>query len=355
MSPDEVRALIEQGADPDGVAPNGIPVLEHALLRYWNGDAVDVVAALATRRDALWIAAGLGDVEGVRRFLDRQGRPTAAARRLRPDFDAVGLPMASLPDPDDEELLHEALVVATLNGRTAVLDEMAARGAPINSLVHGMPLLMFAVGNGMADVVDCLVRHGADLDLRPRTRDDSARALARTMFERMPNDAERRRIVELCGMDPDAILAERDARPVPPPERLPGFDEALALAVDDAARLGQRDVRAENLLFGLLRADDLRGFLARAALMDVARFHAERSDRLRPATDRVEAGDLPMHPEARAAVDAAIALATERRQDVVHPLHLLRALTRVHAGTVALLAGYGANVASLQAELEKAL
>ena len=40
---DVVRALIHQGADPNWVAPNGIPVLEHALLRYWNGAAVDVM------------------------------------------------------------------------------------------------------------------------------------------------------------------------------------------------------------------------------------------------------------------------------------------------------------------------
>ena len=86
MKTEEVRALLDQGADPDWVAPNGITVLEHAILRYWNGEAVDLVAARATPRKALWIAAGLGDVDGVRRFLDAHGKPTAAARKLPPGF-----------------------------------------------------------------------------------------------------------------------------------------------------------------------------------------------------------------------------------------------------------------------------
>ncbi|HEU4720942.1 MAG TPA: Clp protease N-terminal domain-containing protein [Gemmatimonadaceae bacterium] len=355
MSAQQVRDLIEQGADPNWVAPNGLPVLEHALLRYWNGEAVDVVAARTTPRDALWIAAGLGDVDGVRRFLDRRGRPTAAARRLRPDFDAVGLPMASLPDPDDEELLAETLVVATLNGRTAVLREMAARGAPLNSRVHGTPVLHFAVGNGLVRAVECLVQCGADVDLRGTQPDRSARELARTMFEHMPDDADRRRIVELCGMDPDAVLAERDARAAPPPGRLPIFEVALALAADDATRLGRSEVGAENLFIGVLRSSELpRDMLVRAGGLNVDRFRGALADRLRPAADRVE-GDLPFDADAQRAVNAAIASAVNRKGGVVHAAHLLLALLDGHASIAALLDRFGADRAALKAELERML
>ena len=208
MQPDEVRRLLDLGADPNWTAPSGIPVLEHALLRYWNGEAVDVLAARATPRRALWIAAGLGDVEGVDAFLDRRGRPTPEAQRLRPDFVAVGLPgVPALPDPDDEELLLETLMVATLNGRTAVIDYLASRGAPLDSILHGMPILNLAVGNAMPSVVECLVRRGASLDVHGWRPAGTARELARELLEGAPDDTNRRRIATLCGLDADAIVA----------------------------------------------------------------------------------------------------------------------------------------------------
>ena len=339
MTAADVRALLDQGADPNWIAPNGIPVLEHALLRYWDAEAVDALAARATPRRALWIAAGLGDVDGVRAFLDARGRPTPAAHRLRPDFDAAGRAgLPSLPDADDEEILVEALLVAVLNGRTAVIEALAAVGAPVNSLLYGMPLLGIAVGNGMAAAVEGLLRGGADLDLRDRQSDDTPRGMARAMFEHMPDDASRRRILALCGLDATTVLAERDARPVPPPVRLPVFDEALALAADDAARLGHAEVRPEHLLVGLLRLGDAPLHdLLNAGRMDLERLRAELGDRLRAPGDRVDHPALPMHPDARSMVDAAIALATERRQEVVHGVHLLATLLREEGGAAAAL------------------
>ncbi len=108
--------------------------------------AVGVLAARTTLRKALWIAAGLGDVRG---YLDRKHKPTAAAHRMRPDSVAVGMPGAMPPMPcaDHEEVLREVLLVAVLNGRANVFDDLVAYGAPVNSLLYGIPLIQIAVGN----------------------------------------------------------------------------------------------------------------------------------------------------------------------------------------------------------------
>ena len=350
MTAEEVRDLLDRGADPDWVAPNGIPVLEHALLRYMNGEAVDVLAAHTRPRKSLWIAAGLGDVAEVSRFLDGNGRPTAAARALRPDFIVAPGLMPALPDPDDEEVLMEAFIVAAFNGRTAVLEYMVSRGFPVNSLIHETPVINVAVGNAWVPVVESLIRCGADLDLRGRQPDQSARETARELFVQMPDDDARRRIVQLCGLDPEQILAEHAAAPVPPPVRDPEFEEALTLAADDAARLGQPDVRPENLLIGLLRAGGRTlHLLAQAVPIDLPRLRSELDDRLSPPGERVDRRGLSLRADAQEVLDAAIALAAERRRDTVDGIHLLSALTQGEgAAPATLLAGYGARLSALR-------
>jgi hypothetical protein len=358
MKADEVRWLLDRGADPGWVAPNGIPVLEHALIRYWNGEAVDVLAARASPRQALWIVAGLGDVDGVQRFLDARGKPTVAGRRLRPDFGGVGQTgTPQNPEADDEEILIEAFLVAILNGRTAVLNYMLSRGFPVNGLAWGSPLINMVVGNGMVPIVECLVRGGADLDLRGWRPAQTAREIAREMFEDDSENANRRRIVQLCGMDPDAILAERDARPLKPPVVEPKLNEALEFAADDAFRRGQADVGPENLLFGLLRSGGLPlDFFTKYSRIDLDRFRADVWSRVHPNDDRVDRPKLALNDSAQAMVQAAIASATGRRRETVNGLHLLHALTQDAQGPAArLLTQYGANPTTCREEVARML
>lgn len=362
MKEEEVSWLLDHGANPNWVAPNGIPMLEHALVRYWNGAAVDVLVARATPRTSLWISAGLGDVDGVSRFLDRRGRPTAAARRNRPAFDVL-MPTSipSLPDADDEEILIEAVLVAMLNGRTEVTEYMLSRGTPVNSLIFGTPLVNLAVGNAWPDVVESFIRCGADLDLRGWMPNQSAREMAREMFEEDAENEVRRRIVEICGMDPEAILAERGARSAQPTTTRDDLYEALALADDDAARLAQDEVSCENLLFGLLRAGGPPlFFVTEASRLEVRRFYHDSSSRLQPAEGRVEGHarrePLPMDADAQAALEHARSIARERRREVVQGHHLLFALTSPAEGEVAaILRRYGANLAALNDALESNL
>jgi hypothetical protein len=97
-------------------------------------------------------------------------------------------------------------------------------------------------------------------------------------------------------------------------------------------------------------------FFTRVSRMDLDRFRTDVSDRVRPAEDRVDRAGLPLHPEAKAAIDAAIAIATEHRREVVRGVHLLSVLMRAGDGATAdLLARYGGSAAAVTAELEGAL
>lgn len=199
MTTDRIRYLLDRGADASWVLPNGIPVLECALIRYWNGEAVDLIAARTTPRRALWIAAGLGDVDGVRDSLDRRGAPTKTTCRLRPPFDTVGVAgfLAPTPDPDDEEILLEAFVVAMLNHRVATMEYMASRGFDVNSRLYDTPVLNVAVGNQWVPVVESLMRCGASPDLMGYHPDMTAREIARDLLAEAPEDPARRRVMEL--------------------------------------------------------------------------------------------------------------------------------------------------------------
>ena len=122
---------------------------------------------------------------------------------MRPPFGITGPRLSwSSPDPDDEDLLMEAFIIALINGRAAVLEYMVARGFNLNTLAYGVPLIVGAVGDCTVAVVETVVRCGADLDLKGWRPNQSARELARELFVQMPQDPRRRRIAELCGVDP---------------------------------------------------------------------------------------------------------------------------------------------------------
>jgi len=357
LTPEDVRFMLDRGADPNWIAPNGIPVLEHALLRYWNGEAVDLIAQRVTPKSALWIAAGLGDVDGVSRFLDRKGKPTATAYRHRPDFAAAGGPstMLSIPAPDDTEILAEAFFVALLNDRIGVLDYMIDRGFPVDYLEWEMPFVSFAAGNQRLRVVECLVRRGADLDLRGRHPDVSAREMARERFKAMPTDPTARRILELCGAgDPERMIAEMEARPAPEPDAAPKLREALELAGDDAARREQTEIRPDNLLIGIFRATpSLTMGAMRRAKVDIDLLRAEIGARVLPPDERVQRGKLLLGSAAQEVMRAAIAFVKRRKQETVQTAHLLRALCDAdHPFLAELLHRCGSGVVELRDQLD---
>jgi hypothetical protein len=353
MRVDRVRWLIELGADPNWVAPNGLSVLEHAILRWWSGDAVDVLAARAKRRDAAWIAAGLGDVVGLARWFDSNGKLRAEARRDRPNFPAAspGMAMPMIPEPSDEELLFELLIVAAMNGRASTIEYLAKRGANVNSRLWEVPLLVVAVGNGWANSVEALLRCGADPELRGWRPSTSAREMAKEMLEHP--DASSRRIAELFGLDPDAVLAEERAKPAPEPQFSSRMQDVLLLAGDDAHRRGEPLVTVEHLFFGLMRArSGAQPTLKHSSRVDIRRFVQEYRERLLPHDDRVNAPAIALDAEVEAALAEAREVARERRRQEITAEYVLYALVRVDERPIArMLLGFGADLDSLRSAL----
>jgi ATP-dependent Clp protease ATP-binding subunit ClpA len=116
-------------------------------------------------------------------------------------------------------------------------------------------------------------------------------------------------------------------------------------------------VRPENLLVGLVRGGGPPlYFLKEAGRLDVERFYADFAERLAPLQDDAGREQLPMHADAHAAVEMAVAFAAERRADEVYGLHLLHALTREGHGAVAqLLSAFGVDPAHVNAQLALSL
>ncbi len=137
--------------------------------------------------------------------------------------------------------------MAALNGRIEVMEYSIARGLDVNCRAWGTPVVNIAVGNGWTPVVECLVRAGTDLDIHEGNSNGTARDMARSLFSNGSHGPGYRRIVELSGLDADAILAERNATPLPTPTIAPNLQLAIDLAIDDAFRRGEGDVRPENL------------------------------------------------------------------------------------------------------------
>jgi hypothetical protein len=78
-----------------------------------------------------------------------------------------------------------------------VIEYLASRGAPLNSLVFQNSLLSVAVGNGWVPIVEALLKGGADPDMRGWAPDATPREIAHEMAASIPNDPKRRRIAEL--------------------------------------------------------------------------------------------------------------------------------------------------------------
>ena len=343
MQPETVRWFLDRGANPNWMPPNGITVLEHAIARYRNGACVDLIAERVRPRQALWIAAGLGDVTGVRRFVVRKGKLTRAARLNRPDTMAMGVVFGFLPpnaDADDLEIMWEAFQIAGWNERWSTMDALLEAGLPVDHAPWGAPLVYIAVGNLIVPLAEYLVSRGADLDREwGPPMNGSARSSIRSLVENLhdPHTENVRRMLAICNAGTvEEILAKVDAKRQSPPPPDEMTMRAMQLAADDAARLGQSVVTTENLLVGILRFRDgvLADFFTGTGT-DMPKLRAMIGPRLLPDRDPLIGQELPADPIAEAAVRMAATEADARRRYWVSPIHLLAGILTQQSGPAA--------------------
>jgi hypothetical protein len=360
--PEAVRWYLDRGANPNWMPPNGITVLEHAIVRYRSSACVDLIAERVTPRPALWISAGLGDVGGVRSFVAGNGRLRPEGRLNRPDLMAMGALMGFLPphhDADDLEIMYEAFQIAGWNERWATMDALLEAGLPVDHAPIGWPLVLEAVGNLIVPLADYLVSRGADLD-REWPHNGSARSFARSHVENYhdPQSEPVRRMLAICKAGTvEEILAKIDAKRQSPPPSDERTVRAMQLAADDAARQGQSSVTTENMLVGILRLNNgsfAEFFMGTGA--DMPKLRAMIGARLLPASDGLVGQELPADALAEDALRVAEAEADSRRRESVGPIHLIVGILSQETGPGArLLREVGTAVAQLSEKLKSVL
>ena len=359
---ERVRWYLERGADPKWMPPNGITVLEHALVRYRDAEGVDLIVQRVRPPRALWIAAGIGDVAGVRRYIAGKGVLTPAGRINRPDLVAMGAFPPGLPpnhDADDREIMWEAFQIAGWNSRWATMDVLLDAGLPVDHAPIGWPLMLEAVGNMMLPLVEYLVRHGADLD-REWPVHGSARTLARSRVAMAhdPRTDAARRLLAVCNAGTiDELLAASDAKRQSPPPPEARTLRAMQLAADDAARQGQASVTTENIVVGILRlSGGLFASFFKSLGVDMVDLRTSIGARLLPDVEPFIGQSCPADPGTEAAVRAAGDLADRRRRKSVGPLHLLSGIVSRRDDTGArLLIDAGLDEALIAERLDSSL
>ncbi len=350
----DVCWLLERGADPLWLPPSGIGALDHAIVSYWNGNAVDVLAQCVTPRNAFWIAAGLGDVTGVRRFFDRRGKLTPAAYRDRPPLELMSVPMAiaTLPDPDDVEVLAEAAMVAAMNGRTEVLGLLMDMGYPVDHRFWlDMPLSHFAIQHDMDTIMELLIQRGCDLDLKVQGQQSTAREFVEIMMTNSaPGPTARtRRIAQLCGV---AIPATDNADDAPAQRTEYAVELAIGLASEDAVRSGAAAVDEEHLCVALIRMSQEFGLMLLAnGQVDLLQLRERLGDRVRASEVQAPTETLPLSESAQRAIARARVIAHGHGHAVLSSSHLFSALLENDTGyTAQLFVAVGGSLPRLRAE-----
>jgi hypothetical protein len=345
---EDVQWLLDHGADPNWTPPNGFSVLEHAIYRYWNGEAVDLIARRVNANDALWVAAGTGDASGVLRYFGPDGKLIDAARENRPDFTALGhIPSPPTFGDSDIDILWEAFLLAGWNGRLDVMDILLSHGLPVDYSSWGQPLIGWAIFESDARLVEFLVTRGAAID-------DRTRSSAEEFFAQRPEETKTRRILELCGgRDPETVLQEhQERREKRVLQTEPEVEKAFDLAKLDARYLGLTAVSPESLFVGLMREDGMPVYPLVAAGADLLKLRRAIGDRF--DVTGVAPAEMTADADCTAILMAARREAEDRKNPYYTTLHMFHALMKQPPQSVRdLIRDAGGDPVKVLAETER--
>jgi ankyrin repeat protein len=151
-----VHVLCDAGAAVDGLDGDRLPL--SAALLFGRIECVNALIAHDAHIDNLVFAAAAGQLDWVRRWLDRDPTLTSAA-------------CSTFPLEEDPRILAEqALVFASLCGRLDVVRLLLDRGTHIDATPPGShwtaTALHAAAGQGQRAVVELLVERGADQSIK---------------------------------------------------------------------------------------------------------------------------------------------------------------------------------------------
>lgn len=159
-----VEALLDLGAPAAG--EGRWSPLEEAL--YWgHSSTVELLLKRGAPVDNLRKSAALGDLQGVRRCFDGDGRLNRQAGEIAWPFGGT------IPEEvrhDRRQIINNALVFAAAWGQEEAAGELLTRGAEINAIPAGFDFagtpLHYAALNNRREMADWLLERGADPALR---------------------------------------------------------------------------------------------------------------------------------------------------------------------------------------------
>jgi ankyrin repeat protein len=164
-NPRALTKLLDLGANIGG---NGLwSPLEEALY-FGSVASVSLLIERGAKIRNLRTAAGLGDLAYVARCFDDSGKLTAAAGEVAWPFFRKPIPEDIRRDP--KQIIGNALIFAAAWGRSEVVNELIRRGAEINFTPAGFDYagtpLHYAALEGRRAMVDQLLQMGADPSLQ---------------------------------------------------------------------------------------------------------------------------------------------------------------------------------------------